>query len=167
MAKYESIKKAFAQLGQEQAGSLFLAKVVEVSLSEGLCDVQPLENEDLRLFDVRLSPFEESDYVAVPALESWVIVARLSQSQGYFVLKASKLEQLVFFEGEKGKLVEIELLKSRLNAIEQAFNALLNHYKTHNHTHPQGNTIALVPPNTQATLGLTQEGDLSNSKIKQ
>jgi hypothetical protein len=164
-----------------------LAVVAEVDKPKAVCKVKLVENEAIKLDNVRLQAIDneqDNGILFFPKLGSSVIIGKLDYVDSYFVAMFSEVEsvswklngterlkitasEIVFDEGTKGAMVEIAKLKSRLNDIETAFNQLLNHYKTHNHTHPQGPTTGLLVPSTQNDLSLTQTGDLANNAIKQ
>ena len=76
-------------------------------------------------------------------------------------------ENIVFNGGDNIGLVKIKELTGRLNDIEKAFNNLLNEYKIHNHTHPQGVTTGLLVPSQVGTLEQTSVDDIENKKIRQ
>ncbi len=161
--------------------------VVSVDKPKALCKVKLLENEAVVLENVRLQAIDneqDNGILFFPKIESSVIVAKLDYVDSYFVAMLSEVEEvswkldgverlkiteneIVFNEGNKGAMVEIGKLKSRLNAIEQAFNELLNHYKTHNHAHPQGPTTGFLVSSTQANIAITNIADLENPNIKQ
>lgn len=161
--------------------------VMSVDKPKATCKVRLLENESIILENVRLQAIDneqDNGILFFPKPESSVIIGKLDYVDSYFVAMFSEVEsvswklngterlkitasEIVFDEGTKGAMVEIAKLKSRLNDIETAFNQLLNHYKTHNHTHPQGPTTSLLVPSTQNDLSLTQTDDLANNAIKQ
>lgn len=93
-------------------------------------------------------------------------VTLLQDNNTWSVLMVSEVEEVVFFAGGNGGMVKVAELVERLNKIETAFNTLLNHYKSHNHSHPQGPTINLIVPSTQQNLQRTQKTDIENEHIK-
>jgi hypothetical protein len=161
--------------------------VKSVSKENSVCSVALLENEEILLESVRLQAIDSEQNNGVlffPKIESSVIVGKIDYSDSYFVAMFSEVEEIswklegverlkitaseiIFNEGSKGSMVEIEKLKSRLNVIEQAFNQLLNNYKLHAHTHPQGPTTGFVVPSVQADITETTISDLENTAIKQ
>ena len=65
-------------------------------------------------------------------------------------------------------LTKLEKLVSRLNAIEDAHNNLLNEYKTHVHAgvmSGSGSTAVMVPPSSQINVEKSNIDDLENKKI--
>lgn len=165
--------------------TLFLARVKSVDRSNDVVTVALLEDENILIEDVLLKAQPNVDGVVYyPVPESVVVVAKLDNIDRYFISMYSEIEavkwcvggrerlriepdRIVLNEGSKGPLVEINKLKGRLNALEQAFNSLLNHYKTHNHLHPNGNTTGFVSPPTQNEVSQTGIDDLSNEEIEQ
>ena len=161
--------------------------VKSVDKQKAVCNVSLLENEEIILENVRLQAIDneqDNGILFFPKVGSSVIVGKLDYVDSYFVAMYSEIEEvswkldgqerlkitaneIVFNEGTKGAMVEIGKLKSRLNAIENAFNEHLNHYKTHNHTHPSGNTTGFLVPSTQANIATTNTSDLENADIKQ
>jgi hypothetical protein len=95
-----------------------------------------------------------------------------------FVSAYSGLDELrliadkITFSGDPNStstLVVIEKLVTKVNTIENAYNALLTHYKTHIHTSaaPGSPTTPVTVPMTQQNLQLTQQGDIENPNITQ
>lgn len=93
-------------------------------------------------------------------------VTLLQDDNTWSILMVSEVEEVIFFSGENGGMVKVAELVERLNKIETAFNTLLNHYKSHNHSHPQGPTVSLLVPSTQQNLQRTQKTDIENEHIK-
>lgn len=159
-----------------------LGFVVSVDKPKAVCRVRLLENEGIILQNVRLQAIDneqDNGILFFPKAGSSVIVGKLDYVDSYFVAMYSEIEEvswkldgserlkitptkIIFNGGSKGAMVEIAKLKSRLNAIENAFNSLLNHYKTHSHT-----TTGFAVPSTQSDLTLTQTSDLANTSIEQ
>lgn len=161
--------------------------VKSVDKQKAVCSVSLLENEEIILENVRLQAIDneqDNGVLFFPKIESSVVIGKIDNIDSYFVAMYSEVEEvswkldgverlkitaseIIFNEGTKGAMVEINKIKSRLNAIENAFNELLTHYKTHNHTHPNGPTTGFLAPNTQTNLTITQIADLANNDIKQ
>jgi hydrogenase maturation factor len=151
-------------------------KVVSVDETKKTCkvNIDELEYEDIRLNAVVDDNNDTHSYV-VPKVGSWVMVSFIENSEtDGFLSSFSEIDKLilnaneiVFNKGELKGLAKVEALKSKLNALENAFNTFLSHYKAHNHVHPSGPTTAFVIPSTQSNLQQTQLSDIENTKIKQ
>ncbi|GAB4132183.1 MAG: hypothetical protein Fur0027_19700 [Raineya sp.] len=161
--------------------------VKSVDKPKAVCNVSLLENEEIVLENVRLQAIDneqDNGVLYFPKTGSSVIVGKMDNIDSYFVAMFSEAEEIiwkldgaerlkitndeiVFNGGTKGAMVEINKLKNRLNAIENAFNELLNHYKTHNHAHPNGATTGFLVPSVQVNITITGVSDLENADIKQ
>lgn len=63
-------------------------------------------------------------------------------------------------------MVKVDALVSRLNDLENKFNALLNNYKTHIHPHPQGPTSPTTTASGLQSATTTSKSQLENPKVK-
>jgi hypothetical protein len=155
--------------------NVVLGIATEVDDTKFLCKVSPT-NGDADLLDVRLCPDTEAEnkgFILIPKENSFVYVIMDNAVTG-FVAMVSEIEnvifncdKIVFNNGDLGGMVKINDLITKLNNIENKLNALMTSYKSHTHTHSQGNTGTAIPPFTQQNLTLTQKNDLENEKIKQ
>jgi len=181
----EQLRREMRRFSTQSVFQIGIVKSVEKT--KAICSVALLENEEIVFENVRLQAIDneqDNGVLLFPKAESSVIIGKMDYVDSYFVAMFSEVEevswkldgmerlkitasQIILNEGSKGAMVEIAKLKSRLNSIENAFNALLNHYKIHNHLHPLGPTVAFVVPSTQMNLQITQENDLANNSIKQ
>jgi len=142
----------------------FMAKVT--SVNGMLCNVT---DDGYEYYDVRLRASDNGNSnktMAVPTVGSWVVVSRIKNSDELFVSMISEVDEIFLRGGDFGGLVKIEELVNRLNAIEKAFNNLLNEYKLHVHTDPvSGTTTSMTPPSTQGLISETQRSDLENKNV--
>lgn len=160
-----------------------VGKVTDIDESNATCTVS-IQGEPIR-YDVQLRSVVNSNdgFVIIPELNSYVLLGIINNNPVHsFIVAYSDIQKVLIkntdgitFEisntiklngNQYGGLVKIKELVQRLNAIENAFNELLNDYKMHNHTHPQGATTGLIIPNTQMPLNNTTINDLENNKIQ-
>ncbi|MCC8154679.1 MAG: hypothetical protein LIP01_11015 [Tannerellaceae bacterium] len=75
-------------------------------------------------------------------------------------------EQIIFNGGSQGGLIRIEKLTDKLNALTEIVNDFITAYKSHNHTHPQGNTTGFLTGGTVNSATSFNKADYENTKIK-
>ena len=80
-------------------------------------------------------------------------------------LVETKAKNIIFNGGDNLGLAKVKELTERFNKIETAFNSLLNEYKIHNHTHPQGVTTGFVVPPITSNISQTKIKDIENPNI--
>ena len=150
--------------------------VVSVDRENLTCVVQPLDEDSPPILDVDLAMGLEG-VIPIPTVDSLVVVSLENDVTG-FLACYSGLDELrliadkVTFSGDENSTstwVVIEKLVTRLNNVENAFNALLAHYKTHIHTSaaPGSPTTPVTVPLTQQNLQVTQQADIENPNITQ
>jgi len=150
--------------------------VVSVNKDELTCVVQPLDEDAPVIEDVDLALGLEG-VIPIPTVDSSVIVAMENGFTG-FLTGYSGLDELhliadkITFSGDPNStstLVVIEKLVTKLNNLENAYNALLTHYKTHIHTSaaPGSPTTPVTVPLAQQNLQLTKQADIDNPNITQ
>lgn len=150
-------------------------------------DICSIDIDGLILDDVRLRPttIEADNKVLVtPMVGSSVLVGSMSgELSNLFIISADSVSEysmvigdvsilinekgIVMNGGSLGGMVKVENLTSRLNAIEKEFNKLLNDYKVHNHTHPQGSTTGLLVQPSASQLALTERVYIENEIVRQ
>ena len=143
-------------------------------------------DEELKVWEVSMQSIIKckEGLKMFPKTGSTVLMGRIGNSNQYYVAAYSELEKWlleieqqslevtaeghVFNKGNNGGMVKIEELVNRLNAIEEAFNSLLNEYKSHVHNGGtiQGLTGNLTPPSTQEDIEKTQRDPLEDKKVK-
>lgn len=114
--------------------------------------------------DVKLAASGEANTYMIPELGSWVYISFVDGSDNdAYIAFFSKVSKIVLNGGENGGTVLITPVTDRLNAIEKAFNTLLNAFKAHTH--------GLAPNETAASSGnnliITKKSDLENINITQ
>jgi hypothetical protein len=150
--------------------------VVSVDKDALTCVVQPADEDAPVIEDVDLALGLEG-VIPIPTVDSPVIVSMENGFTG-FVSAYSGLDELrliadkITFSPDPNStstLVVIEKLVEKMNNIENAYNALLTHYKTHFHTSgsPGSPTTPITSPFTGQNLQLTQQGDIDNPNITQ
>lgn len=161
-----------------------IGTVIDINEETLTCSIA-IENAPERVDVLLRSTTGDNDgFIIIPELNSHVLVSIIQNNPVYsFISGYSKVAKVLIkttdnisFEiadnqiklnGEQyGGLVKINQLVSRLNNIETAFNELLNHYKNHNHVHPQGPTTGLLIPSLQSPLSITTVEELENKTIK-
>lgn len=183
------IRKSLKALMQSDPTAIF-AKIISVDEVKATCSASLVSNEDMILEGVRLQAIDDENdngFILIPAISSIVMLVcaeKVGENAEYIVVMCSKIDKInlkidnvqklkitktliEFNGGAKGSMVEIAKLKTQLNTLENAFNALLSNYKAHNHLHPNGPTTAFVVPSIQSNLAQTQITDLENAQIKQ
>jgi hypothetical protein len=97
------IKEAIAKLAEknEELYSL-VAKVTKVDSSKRVCEVMPIDDEDDKLYGVRLqASIEQTDGLVIyPKENSLVVVTFLNASTGYIAL-VSEVEKIEVLIGQK------------------------------------------------------------------
>lgn len=160
-----------------------VGKVTEINENEATCTVA-IQGEPTR-YDVQLRSVvsDNNGFVIIPELNSYILLGIINNNPVHsFVIAYSNIQKVLIKNtdgitleisdtiklngNQYGGLVKINKLVQRLNAIENAFNQLLNDYKTHNHLHPQGPTTGLLIPNTQMPIDNTTVNELENTKVQ-
>lgn len=160
-----------AFVGNLGGNEIKLAKVKAVDLPNKQCTVALAEDENIVLEKVMLSVFTEGEAAEVvePKADSFVLICNVDGVSNWAVLKYSEAETITLMGGLLGGLVKVESLVTRLNAIEDKLNEVLNAVKSHTHSPVPANGTA--PPSTElaglTTIVKTQKTDIENDKIKQ
>lgn len=157
-------------------------KVADIDESNATCTIS-IQGDPTR-YDVQLRSIISNNegFVIIPELESYVLVGIINNNPVHsFIVAYSDIQKILIKNtksitleisdtiklngNQYGGLIKINELVQRLNAIENAFNELLNDYKMHNHTHPQGSTTGMLIPNTQLPIHNTTVNELENTKV--
>ncbi len=168
MANTAQVLKALKDFLDIHIRICFTGKVLSVNEDYNTCEV---EHNDL-VYECKLKASADGGsqaFVIYPIVGSYVFCVNENNSKNrYCVLMVDKIDKIVINGGENGGLVIAPNLVDRLNAIENAFNDLLNNYKTHVHTSaaPGSPTTPITPVVTMGTIGTTELGDIENIKIK-
>jgi hypothetical protein len=178
--KQEQLNMALKQLAAG-ANPVFIAIVKAVDADNNTCTI------DFNGIDVEGVPLgakgeKDKTIIVYPKTNKPAIFGRIGNSNQFFMVHCAEAEKISIEAGSSlieiengliainggsfGGLVKIESLVNKVNAIENAFNSLLEHYKAHNHLHQQGPTTAFVAPSIQASLANTQKSDIENTKVK-
>jgi len=160
---------------------VFIALVKAVNMDTNTCTID-FNGVDVEEVNLSASGEKDKTIIVYPKINKPAIFGKLGNSNQFFLIHAAEAELIIIETGDSkievkqseillnggtlGGLIKIDDLISKVNAIENAFNSLLTHYKAHNHLHPQGSTTAFVAPSTQGNLTNTQKSDLENTKIK-
>lgn len=160
-----------------------ICEVISVDIENQTADLQPLDGS-AEILDA-LIQVAENGVLIEPKVNSLVACVFVSKELAVIV-NHSEIKQFGFqienisfvankdeiqLNGDTYKgLVKVEQLTQKLNAIETAFNQLVNEFNAHTHNAPQapaGTLPTLTPlvPSTQ-NLNSTQVGDLENEKVK-
>lgn len=93
MDKKEQIRDRLKQMAKQHGPlNTVLATVTSVDEAEGTCE---LDDDGLALYDVRLKPVLSADeaVITVPAVGSWVLVARIEEDEDWLLLACEKVEK--------------------------------------------------------------------------
>lgn len=127
------LKEIIEQIAKDDQQEIYslVCVVDEVNEDERTCSVTPL-NGGVAVFGVRLQAAinQNVGFVAIPALNSEIVVTFLSKQSGYVALfsEIDKIlidtDQVEFNGGANGGLVNINDLVGKLNTIENDLNNL-------------------------------------------
>lgn len=130
----KEIKELFRDISGYGAYEIMDGVVSKVDESSFMINVEI--NEGVTLYDVKLrtvSNNSQSGIICIPKIGSYVLVAKLRNTNNYVMIQSSELdkviidtdvkielntEKTVFNEGLKGGLVQIEELKTNLDQIK-------------------------------------------------
>lgn len=153
-----------------QPACVFPANVVSVDETALTCVVQTL-NDDAPMSDVRLKAAIDNvtdGIVEIPVVGSTVLVCLIGNDENTaFVVKCSSVSKVVMFGGSKGGLINIGDLVSKINAIENKLNSVINTFNTHVHsgvTTGPGSS-AVTPTTVAGTLTPTNRTDIEDVKV--
>lgn len=135
--------------------------VTSVDEAARIVSVRPL-NGDAELFDIRLQAAQDQTdgVVAIPAKDSWVLVAFLSKETGY-VAKCSQVDKIIWtVEGQELEFTKSGLkLKSdqagftaEVEKLIDTLSALIQTLTTFQLSTNMGPTIAVMPQVIQALM---------------
>ncbi len=140
--------------------------VDSVDLTNLTCYCVPI-NGDADMQEVKLIANNNKGFLIVPAVDSVVIVSLLSGSS-YYVSMFSKVDSIQLNGDSYGGIPRVDPLVTKVNALENLLNNVLNVLKT--------TSIPLAPSGTYpfaplyAALSniapLTQKSDLENTTVK-
>jgi len=138
-----------------RAVSIDFVKIISVDKQKMIATVESYEDKGQYKVPLALDSNLQTAWIS-PKIDTNAYVCA-NNGEKYFV-KFEQIENIVIGHGNtvqgvikiKEQQDEINKLKDKLNELTSKFNNLQNDYKTHNHTHPQGNTIALVMPFIQS-----------------
>ena len=166
------------------AVTIEVGTVKSVDKEKRTCDIERDGKPDL--FNCRLNAVIdtlESHITCYPAIGSFVLCVTLDEPTACYVFATSLIEEtevrigdisavinakdIVFNEGTLGGLPVVGDVTKRLNLIEKAVNSLINEFRSHNHTHPQGATTGLLTPPVTNTIAETKVPDIENNLVKQ
>ncbi len=186
--KYTSndILNALNRFVQNNVSGCFIGTVTSIDKveSEGIVEV---EHNKLS-YEVRLQAVvsdSEVGLVMTPKKGSNIFCAPEGNSSSSFIavsfsevdkvkllvenssIEVSK-DKIILNGGELNGLVVVGELVKRLNAIEKAFNTLVNEFKGHNHsvTISPPATTGIIPPPAQVTIAITNVRDVENPNVK-
>lgn len=179
------VLQALIQLIRNNVSGCFVGTVssTDKAESDGIVEVEINE----LTYEVRLQAVTSASAVGIMLIpkqgSSIFCVAEGNSDNSFVAVSFSEVEKvtltiegttiavdnntIVFNNGNLGGLVLVDEVVGRLNNIEKAFNDLLNNYKLHNHTHPQGATTGLLAPYTAGAISETNVNDIENDKILQ
>lgn len=161
----EKIRKLIQRLGGRVVADIVRVTVRSVDVSEGVfcgsVEGEP-DYEDIRC--------GMGGLMVYPKVGSMALIAHVSGCEtDSYLLTCEAIDEVVFDGGSNKGMVKVSELVERLNNIETAFNELLNHYKTHQHTVNSSTftTVNMVVPSVQTPISpLTQLSDIENEKVK-
>lgn len=111
---------------------VFPAIVDKVNIDSFTCSVTDLD--DARLFDVRLKAGVDDiveGIIEVPTQGSSVLVALIGNKRNSaFIIKCSKVEEVLFYGGENGGLIKVNELTTQLERITHFLDTLKDSFKT-------------------------------------
>lgn len=115
---------------------------------------------------------DKAGIIITPVNGSTVIITRLGQSDELFVSMFSDIESIVIDGGENFGIIKIEELTSKLNALVESVNKLVQQFNTHTHqvattgtASAQSGIAAITIQTAQGAQGFKRV-DYENQKIK-
>lgn len=158
-----ALRKALQQL--MKTGRLYVdAQVVSVSESTRTAVVELLGADPVQI-SVRLMASVDDGLLILPEVDSTVVVCLADDP---FIALYSGVTKIIMRGGDADGLVKVADLVSKLNAIENKVNTLINNFNTHTHilTLSVGTGTA-APTTTQVagTLTPTQQVDIENPNV--
>lgn len=151
-----------------------VCSVVSVDETARTIDAKPI-NGDAEIFDVRLQSSINSavGLVTIPKVDSFVIVTFINKLTGYVALctEIDKIlidtPEIIINGGEKGGLMNVEDVVSKLNSLEQKVNDLITACSSVVVTLAPSGAFPLASFFTSVTpLTPTQKTDIEDPKIK-
>jgi len=151
--------------GIKSGATSVICTVDAVDTAALTCTLTPVGRSD-KYYNARLSATSGSgnSIVIIPKEGSYVIASVIHEND-VFVSMVEDAEKIIIRSEEFGGLVKVGELVSRLNAIENAFNELLNEYKLHVHS---GGILtgALTGPMTPVSTQINIQKTLRNDAIE-
>jgi hypothetical protein len=180
-----NIVQHIKHLAKQSAGDgLQICIVKSVDEAKSMCECEPINGGAPYFARLRaLVEAEDKSPLLVPVKDSVVIVATFNKNSAEaFVLGYTEVEKVkiltskgeVWLNGDNfGGVVKIKEVTAKLNALENAHNALVAKFNSHTHLVATTGSAAAqsgtASPTTQTstdTLQPTQQKDIENKKVK-
>lgn len=102
-----------------------VCKVITVNRDKRTCDVQPIDDADDLIYDVRLQADMEGaeGFVMFPSVGSYVVVTFLNKNAGYVGL-CYKVDEIQLRGSSYGGLIKIDRITEELNKTKALVNAI-------------------------------------------
>ena len=187
MDDIEQLRRDFKDSATQTVNQICIVETVDKP--KAICTVKLADNEELIYENVRLQAIDDEQdngFIKYPKVGSSVIIAKIDNTNFYYVSMFSEIEEIVlkingkeilritensvvFNEGIKGSLVEIAKLKAQLNKAEQEITQLKNIFTGWTPVPNDGGAALKAVINSWAAQALAQTtiSDLENPNIKQ
>ena len=154
-----------------QAISVDFVEIKEVNETDLNAKVQSLETQGEYFVDLVIDKEKKTAWIK-PKVGSTAYVT--SNNGVKFFCLFNQIENIVIGDGSteqgvikiKEQTDKLNELKSTVNDLIAKFNNLLNDYKTHNHTHPQGPTTGLLIPYAGTSQGSAADFNKNDYELK-
>lgn len=154
-----NIREAIQQIAKEGFTGDAKCRVAKVTAVDGYtCTVETLDTET-SITDVRLQTSDANGVYLKPAVESFVIIAPISDFE-YVVVMYSAIDELKFLDGSYGGLTKTQELKTQLDKTNEVLQAVVDSLK--NWVVAPNDGGAALKTFFTTTLGAKVVGNFSN-----
>jgi hypothetical protein len=133
----------------------FVCTAKNIDTTKMICDCEPIDG-GADFLDVRLNANYKNGFLLVPKTNSIVIISQLSDATAY-VSMVSEIDNIYLGGDDFGGLVKVSELVSKINRLENAFNA---------HTHIASSFGSPTTPPAAPITPITTKSDLENKTIQ-
>lgn len=157
-----TVRDAIVQIAKDSFKSTEarIGSIVSVDATAKTCVVKTLDTE-LEIPDVRLQAAPGKGFFLKPKVGSFVVITSFQDFE-YVVVMYSDIDEIILLDGSYGGLIKISDLVSRMNAIENKVNDMIEYINQHSHP---GNGSPPSPPYIGGTLSNTTVGQIENPLI--
>lgn len=155
-----TIREAIRKIVEEHFASVNarVAIVKSVDTNAATCTVETLDT-GVELFDVRLQAHPANGILAIPAVDSFVIIDAINETD-FVVVMFSALDSIRFFDGSFGGLTKTKELKAQLDKTNEVVQTLVDVLT--GFTPGSGDGGAALKAYASAQLSGKSLGDFSN-----